>query len=179
MKVTEKVITRVAAVQPDLYLTLYAVETSISRYFFSHCYLFSIVICLAFWLGWTFFFLASVFHAVFHHHCIITCFFIVMLGDFLCTRARRAGINRCDSKFRLQRALSKTPDFWAVGFWGKTWLLVTERITCALIRHRVHPWCSILLGHFQGCLHNNVKLLLTKFFGCNCDVLVMLTVCLC
>lgn len=174
MKVTEEVITWVAAVQPDLYLTLYMVETSISCDFFSHCYLFSFLAWLDF-----FFFLASVFHAVFHHHCIITCFLIVMLGDFLCTRARRAGINRYDSKFRLQRALSKTPDFWAVGFWEKTWLLVTERITWALIRHRVHPWCSILLGHFQGCLHNNVELLLTKFFGCNCDVLLLLTVCLC
>lgn len=44
---------------------------------------------------------------------------IVMLGDFLCTRAKRAGTNGYVSKFWLQIALSKTPNFWAVGFWGK------------------------------------------------------------
>lgn len=64
----------------------------------------------------------------------------VTLGEFLCTRAKRAGTNECVSNFWLQIALSKTPHFWAVGFWGKTRLFMTERITCALIGHRVHPW---------------------------------------
>lgn len=44
---------------------------------------------------------------------------VVMLGDFLCTRAKRPETNKYVSKFWLQIAVSKTFNFWAVGFWEK------------------------------------------------------------
>lgn len=97
----------------------------------------------------------------------------VTLGEFLCTRAKRAGTNKCVSNFWLQIALSETPHFGAVGFWGKTRLFMTERITCALIRQSSS---MVLLGHFQGHLHNNDMLHFTEFLVCSCDFLLVLTV---
>lgn len=101
----------------------------------------------------------------------------VMLGD-LCTRAERAGTKRYVSKFQLQIAFSKTPNFYVLGFWEKLGFLWLKE----LLMHssdRVHPWCNILLGHFRGCLHDNDILHFTKFLGCTWDVLLVLTVCPC
>lgn len=112
MKVTER-ITWLAVVQSNFYLILYMVEISISSGFF----------VTDIWVCWLFCPLGSMQSFT----VIVSWFvFIVMLGDFLCTRARRAGTNGYVSKFRLQIALSKIPDFWAVGFWEKLaflWLI--------------------------------------------------------
>lgn len=96
-----------------------------------------------------------------------------MLGELQCTRAGRVYVQ---IHFWIQTPSSFVWDaqFQAVGIWGKhSWLRPTEW----LVWHRVHPWCNVFLGCFQGCLHNNDILLFTRSFGYSCGVLPLLAAC--